>query len=60
MIIANLKKNFNDRKFSKTTAKFNKIQWGVCIPLRGNIPLGVNICYKWMKIEKISFKSIEI
>ena len=33
---------------------------GVCIPLRGNIPLGGNICYKWMKIKKINFKSIKI
>ena len=30
------------------------------IPLRGNIPLGGNICYKWMKIEKIKYKSIKI
>ena len=33
---------------------------GLCIPLHGNIPLGGNICYKWMKIEKINFKSILI
>ena len=32
----------------------------LCIPLLGNIPLGGNICYKWIKIEKINFKSIKI
>ena len=32
----------------------------LCIALRGNIPLGGNSCYKWMKIEKINFKSIKI
>ena len=32
----------------------------LCIPLRGNIPLAENICYKRMKIEKINFKSMKI
>ena len=31
----------------------------LCIPLRWNIPLDGNICNKWIKIEKINFKSIK-
>ena len=46
------------KKFSQNSTKDRIIP--LCIPLRGNIPLGGNICYKLMKIEKINFKSIKI
>ena len=49
----------NCKKFFSQNSTKDRIT-PLCIPLRGNIPLGGNICYKLMKIEKINFKSIKI